>query len=371
MTTEPPSVFAIPDPQGRRWDCVALGEVMLRFDPGEERIRSARRFRVWEGGGEYNVARGLCRTFGHRTAVLTALPCNELGLLAEGLILQGGVDASQVLWRDSDGIGRDTRMGLNFTERGFGARAALGLSDRANSAASRIRADEFDWDVLFGTSGTRWLHTGGIFAALSPDTALAALTAVRAARQHGVVVSYDLNYRASLWQSHPDPDAARQINRDIVAECDLLIGDEYSFAACLGLDIAGVGTRATPMDSGPPDAAAVQALQMFPQLKAVAFPLRDAHSASRNAWQGVLHTSAGRWASVLRPQLDVLDRVGGGDAFVAGLIHGFLEGLSPQQAVELGAAHGALAMTTPGDNADVSRGEVEALACGGNAAARR
>lgn len=354
----------------RRWDCVALGEVMLRFDPGEDRIRSARHFRVWEGGGEYNVARGLRKTFGHSTAVLTALPRNELGLLAEELILQGGVDTSQVLWRDHDGIGRNTRMGLNFTERGFGLRAALGLSDRANSAAAQIRSDEFDWAALFGPDGTRWLHTGGIFAALSETSAQTAVAAVQAARRHGVLVSYDLNYRASLWDSHPDPDAARRTNCAIAGECDVLIGDEYSFAACLGMDVADLGARATPMDPGPADAAALRALDRFPQLKAVAFTLRDARSASYNAWAGVLHTRDGRYASVAR-DLHILDRVGGGDAFMAGLIHAFLSGQGPQSAVDIGAAHGALAMTTPGDNAMVSLEEVEAVARGDTAAARR
>ena len=369
MRNEPPILLA--SPRDQRWDCVALGEVMLRFDPGEGRVRSARTFRVWEGGGEYNVVRGLRRTFSHATAILTALPRNELGLLAEELILQGGVDASRILWRDYDGIGRSARMGLNFTERGFGARSALGLSDRAHSAASQIRADEFDWDALLGPGGARWLHTGGIFAALSESTAGTALAAVRAARRHGVPVSYDLNYRASLWQSHPDPGAARRVNREIAAECDLLVGDEHGFAACLGLDVSAAGTRETPMDSGPADAAAAMALREFPSLQAVAFTLRDAHSASRNAWGGVLHTRRGRVASAVREDLDVLDRVGGGDAFVAGLIHGALVGAGAQATVDLAAAHGALAMTTPGDNANVSLEEVEAVASGSDAAVRR
>ena len=363
--------IVVPAASGRCWDCVALGEVMLRFDPGEDRVRSTRSFRVWEGGGEYNVARGLRRTFGYVTAVLTALPRNELGLLAEELILQGGVDASRILWRDYDGIGRGTRMGLNFTKRGFGTRAALGLSDRANSAASQIRADEFDWDALFGPGGARWLHTGGIFAALSDSTAGAAIAAVRAARRHGVAVSYDLNYRASLWQSHPDPDAARRVNREIAAECDVLVGDEYGFAACLGLDVSAGGTRVSAIDSGPADAAAAIALREFPRLQAVAFTLREARSATRNAWGGVLHTRRGRHASAVREDLEILDRVGGGDAFVAGLIHGVLAGADTQAAIDLATAHGALAMTTPGDNANVSLDEVEALARGSGAAVRR
>jgi len=364
--------WSIPPAGERRWDCLALGEVMLRLDPGEDRVRNARSFRVWEGGGEYNVARGLRRTFRRPTAVATALPRNELGLLAEGLILQGGVDASLILWRDHDGVGRDTRLGLNFTERGFGPRAALGVSDRANSAASQIRADEFDWDRLFGPAGARWLHTGGIFAALSPSTAETAVAAVRAARRAGIPVSYDLNHRASLWDSHPDPGAARRINHAVVDTCDLVFGDEYSLAACLGLDVALAGVRATPMDDGPPSAAAALAFAAFPRLKGVAYTLRDPVSASINAWQGVLHLRDGRrFASVARPRLEVLDRVGGGDAFAAGLIHGLLSGSDPRAAVELGAAHGALAMTTPGDNAEVSLEEVEALARGDQPRTRR
>ena len=367
----PDKPFTIPPATGKRWDCAALGEVMLRFDPGEDRIRSARDFRVWEGGGEYNVARGLRTTFGHRSVALTALPNNELGRLAEGLILQGGTDTSQIVWRDYDGIGRNTRMGLNFTERGFGVRAALGVSDRAQSAASQIQPNEFDWDALFGTGGTRWLHTGGIFAALSESTAQTTIAAVKAARRHGVIVSYDLNYRASLWSSHPDPDAARRTNCAVAAECDLLIGDEYSFAACLGMDVPDFGSRATPMDSAPADAAAHWALDRFAQLGAVAFTLRDARSASHNHWAGVMHTRHGRYTSAIRNDLDIFDRVGGGDAFVAGLVHGLLADKGVQTSVDLGAAHGALAMTVPGDNAMASLEEVEAVARGESAAARR
>ncbi|WP_315386338.1 sugar kinase [uncultured Stenotrophomonas sp.] len=353
-----------------RWQAMALGEVMLRFDPGEGRVRNARQFQVWEGGGEYNVARGLSSTFGHTSAVLTALPRNELGLLAQQLIQAGGVDTSQIVWREYDGIGRNTRMGLNFTERGFGVRAPLGVSDRAYSAASQLQPQELDWEVLFGQHGVRWLHTGGIFAALSEHSAQTAIAAVRAARRHGVAVSYDLNYRASLWNSHPDPDAARHANCAIAAECDLLVGDEYSFAACLGMDLADLGKRATPMDVGPADAAAQRALQRFPNLQAVAFTLRDASNAARNGWAGALRNREALYLSAVR-DVDLLDRVGGGDAFVAGVVHALLEGLGEQAAVELGAAHGALAMSTPGDTACASREEVEAVARGEGAAARR
>jgi 2-dehydro-3-deoxygluconokinase len=364
------TLLDVPSAQGRRWDCAALGEVMLRLDPGEDRIRSARTFRVWEGGGEYNVARGLRSTFGHRAAVLTALPRSEIGELAQSLIAASGTDVSQILWRDYDGIGRNTRMGLNFTERGFGLRAALGVSDRAYSAASQLTPEDFDWTALFGAHGARWLHTGGIFAALSESTARTAVAAARAARAHGVPVSYDLNYRASLWNAHPDPDAARRTNCAVAAECALLIGDEYSFAACLGMDVSDLGARATPMDLAPARAAAQRALDQFPQLKAVAFTLRDASNASRNGWAGALCTRDGVHLSSSYT-VDILDRVGGGDAFVSGLLHGVLSGAGLQQAVELGAAHGALAMTTPGDNAIASLAEVESVMRGESAAARR
>lgn len=369
MTTD--DSWPVPAAEGRAWDCVALGEVMLRLDPGEGRIRSARAFNVWEGGGEYNVARGLSRTFGRRTAVLSALPRNDLGVLCESLIAQARVDVGQLVWRGWDGAGRNTRIGLNFTERGFGVRPPLGVSDRAYSAASALAPEDFDWDRLFGPGGTRWLHTGGVFAALSESTARTTLAAVRAARRHGVTVSYDLNYRASLWRSHPDPDAARMITRAILAECDLVFGDDFGLAACLDMDLEAAGRRAWATDPGPPGRAAALAFEHFPNLRGVAYTLRDPRSATVNGWQGVLHLREERYQSVCRPELELLDRVGGGDAFASGVIHGLLAGEGGQAAVELGAAHGALAMTTPGDNADVSIDEVEALARGERPTARR
>ena len=351
-----------------RWDCVALGEVMLRLDPGEGRIRTARSFQVWEGGGEYNVARGLRKTFGLRTSVVTALPRNEMGALAEDLILQGGVDTSHILWREADGVGRNTRMGLNFTERGFGVRGALGASDRANSAASQMRPDEIDWDALFGTEGVRWLHTGGIFAALSQSTAETTLAAIRAAKRHGVVVSYDLNYRASLWSSHPDADAARRVNREIAGLVDVLVGDEYAFESCLG--IGGHTARADPTDAAPFDALVARAAADLPNVKVFAATLRDPVSASVNRWGAVLWADGKRYAASVR-EIAVLDRVGGGDGFVSGMAYALLKDLGAQTAVDFGAAHGALAMTTPGDNAMTTLAEVKALAGGRGAAAIR
>lgn len=350
-----------------RYDCLALGEVMLRFDPGEDRVRTARSFRVWEGGGEYNVARSLRRTFGWRTAIATALPRNELGALAEDLILQGGVDMSPVLWREADAIGRDTRMGLNFTERGFGVRSALGCSDRANSAASQLAPGEIDWDTLFGRDGVRWFHTGGVFTALSAMTAAVTLEAVTAARRHGTVVSFDLNYRPSLWNSHASPEAMRTVNREIVSMCDVLFGDELAMAGCLG-EPESPAARQTPTDRRPFDHSVDQVMTRFPQLKVVAATLRDPVTASTNGWGGVLRDGDVPCTARYIEGLEVLDRVGGGDAFAAGVIHALMADLGPQAAVDWGTAHGALAMTTPGDTAVSSIAEITRL-LGPNAAA--
>ncbi|KQY75449.1 sugar kinase [Brevundimonas sp. Root1423] len=354
-------------PEQCRWDMVALGEVMLRFDPGERRVRNARSFDVWEGGGEYNVVRAMARTFDMRGSVVTALPDNDLGRLADDLIAQGGVDRSHILWREADGMGRNTRLGLNFTERGFGVRPARGLSDRANSAASQMRPGEIDWDRLFGDEGVRWLHTGGIFAALSTSTAEVAIEAVEAARRHGVVVSYDLNYRASLWDSHPDPDAARRVNRAIAGAVDVMIGDGYGFETCLGIDLKQPKGGSDAGLGAPAFAAAAEAFSgLYPQAKVVAATLRRPSTASRNDWSaaawsgGELHT-APVWAD-----LEILDRVGGGDSFVSGLAWALMNGLSVKEAVAWGAAHGALAMTTPGDASMVSRDEIAALLAGGD-----
>ncbi len=345
-----------------RWDVAALGEVMLRLDPGEGRVRTARRFDVWEGGGEYNVARALAKGFGRRAAIVTALPRNDLGLLVDDLMAQGGVDRRHVVWRDWDGVGRSTRVGLNFTERGFGVRPAKGTSDRANSAASQLRPEEVDWASLCGAEGVRWFHTGGIFAALSETSAETALAAVQVARAHGVIVSFDLNYRASLWSAHADPEAARRVSREIARYVDVMIGDAWGFQQCLGLDV----------DPGADlDVAAAAYARVFPDVRIVAATRRRAETAGRNDWAAAAWCDGSIVRSTARPGLEVLDRVGGGDGFVAGLAHALLDGRDLQAAVEWGAAHGALAMTTPGDAAMVDAAEVEALVAGADARSLR
>ncbi|WP_199423393.1 sugar kinase [Actinotalea solisilvae] len=351
-----------------RYDAVSLGEVMLRLDPGEGRIRTARSFRAWEGGGEYNVARGLRRAFGLRGAVVTALADNEVGRLVEDLMLTGGLDTSFVQWVPYDGIGRGVRNGLNFTERGFGVRGAVGVSDRGLTAASQMKPGDVDWDHLFGELGARWLHTGGIFAALSETTAEVVVEAVTAAKRHGTVVSYDLNYRPSLWRSIGGQEKAREVNRRIAEHVDVMIGNEEDFTASLGFEVEGVDEHLSTI---PVDAFAAmieKAAAAYPNFQVIGTTLRTVHSASINDW-GALAWSreTGVVQATHRERLEILDRVGGGDSFASGLVYGLLEGEPLQTAVEYGAAHGALAMTTPGDTTMVTKAEVLKLAGGGSA----
>ena len=349
------------------FDILSLGEVMLRLDPGEGRIRTTRQFRVWEGGGEYNVARGLRRCFGQRAAVVTAVVRNEVGLLLEDLMLQGGVDTSLVRWVPSDGIGRAVRNGLNFTERGFGIRGAVGCSDRGHSAASQLRAGDVDWEHVFGKLGVRWFHTGGIFAALSETTGEVVVEAARIAKQHGTVVSYDLNYRASLWGAYGGLERCREVNRAIAPWLDVILGNEEDFTACLGLAVEGVDAHLLDLEVSGFESMIGTAVATYPNLKAVAATLRGVRSASRNDWGAICWCDGAFHTATQRPDLEVLDRVGGGDSFASGFIYGLMVLGDAALAVEYGAAHGALAMTTPGDTTMASLAEVEKVVRGGGA----
>ena len=354
-----------------QYDLIALGEIMLRLDPGEGRIRCAREFKVWEGGGEYNVARGLRRCFGLKTAVGTALADNDVGHLLEDFILQGGVDTGFIKWLPFDGVGRVTRNGLNFTERGFGVRGAVGVSDRGHTAASQLKAGDFDWDHIFGKLGVRWLHTGGIFAALSDTTPQLVIEAVKKARQYGTVVSYDLNYRPSLWKSIGGQKRAREVNREIARYVDVMIGNEEDFTACLGFRVEGADEDLLQIDVTAFRKMIKTAVKTFPNFKAVATTLRAAKTATANDWAAIAWMSGKFYESRKYPDLEILDRVGGGDSFASGFIYGLMTAGDPQKAVEYGAAHGALAMTTPGDTSMASKDEVEKLMKGGGARVQR
>ncbi len=348
------------------FDEISLGEVMLRLDPGEGRIRTARTFRVWEGGGEYNVARGLRRCFGLRTALVSAFADNEVGRLLEDLLLQGGVDLSMVKWMPYDGIGRTVRNGLNFTERGFGVRGAVGVSDRGHTAAAALKPGDFDWDSIFAR-GVRWFHTGGIFAALSATTAGVIEEAMQAARRHGTIVSYDLNYRASLWKGIGGAEQARKVNRALAPLVDVMIGNEEDFTQCLGFEVEGVDANLTRLDVTSFKRMIERATAAYPNFKVVATTLRSVRTATRNDWGAICWADGAFHESERYEDLEILDRVGGGDSFASGLVYGLLTRGDPAWAVRCGAAHGALAMTTPGDTSMATLKEVEKLMSGGGA----
>jgi len=354
-----------------RYDLLSLGEIMLRLDPGEGRIRTARSFRVWEGGGEYNVARGLRRCFGLRTAVATAFADNDVGRLLEDFILQGGVATDFIKWVPFDGVGRTVRNGLNFTERGFGVRGAVGISDRGHSAASQLKPGDFDWDHIFGRLGVRWLHTGGIFAALSDTTPQLVIECVQKAKQHGTIVSYDLNYRPSLWKAIGGQQRAQEVNQEIAKHVDVMIGNEEDFTACLGFHVEGADENLLDIDVTAFQRMIETAVRAYPNFKATATTLRAAKTATINDWGAIAWMGGKFYQSRPYPDLEILDRVGGGDSFASGFIYGLMTTGDPQSAVEYGAAHGALAMTTPGDTSMASLDEVKKLMKGGSARVQR
>jgi len=365
------AALTLRDAKDCRFDILSLGEVMLRLDPGEGRIRTARRFQAWEGGGEYNVARGLRRCFGMRAALASAFAKNDIGLLLEDFILQGGVDTSYLKWVAYDGIGRTVRNGLNFTERGFGVRGAVGVSDRGNTAASQIKVGDFDWDEIFGKHGVRWFHTGGIFAGLSATTGPVVIEAARAAKKYGTIVSYDLNYRPSLWKGFGGLEKCREINREIAKYVDVMIGNEEDFTASLGYEVEGTDHNLTDLDMGSFERMIGRAVKDFPNFKATATTLRGVKSATINDWAAMCWVDGKFYSSEQRKELEIMDRVGGGDSFASGFIYGMMTFGDPQKAVDYGAAHGALAMTTPGDTTMASLSEVEKLVGGGGARVER
>ena len=345
--------------EGCRWDLVSLGEVMLRLDPGDVRVNTARQFRAWEGGGEYNVARGLRKTFGMKTSVVTALADNSVGRLVEDLMLQGGVDLENVKWVKYDGVGRAVRNGLNFTERGFGVRAAAGCSDRGHTAVSQLKPGDIDWQKIFSGEGARWFHTGGIFCALSEATPLVARDAMQAAKAAGAGISFDLNYRPSLWQSIGGKGKAQEVNRSLTSLVDVLIGNEEDFTAALGFTVPGMDENLSHLDTTNYRKMMDAVRREFPNISLIAVTLRTAHTASRNDWGAIACDGEGHfYEATTRKDLEIYDRVGGGDSFASGLLYGLLTGQDVQWSLECGAAHGALAMTTPGDTSMATQQDV-------------
>jgi len=361
----------IKDKKDCKYDEVSLGEVMLRLDPGEGRIRTAREFKAWEGGGEYNVARGLKKCFKMDTGLITAFAENEVGYLLEDFIMQGGVDTSLIKWMKYDGIGRNVRNGLNFTERGYGVRGAVGTSDRANTAISKATAEDFDFEYIFGTLGVRWLHTGGIYAALSEETSKTVIEAIKTAKKYGTIVSYDLNYRPSLWNGIGGKEKAIEVNREIAKYVDVMIGNEEDFTACLGFEIEGNDENLKELNIDGYKKMIDNVVKEYPNLKVVATTLREVKTASINDWSALCYAEGNIYKANDYKELEILDRVGGGDSFASGLIYGLMTTGDAEKAVNYGAAHGALAMTTPGDTTMANLKEVENLMKGASARVQR
>ena len=349
------------------YDCISLGEIMLRLDPGEGRIRNARSFKAWEGGGEYNVSRGLKKCFGMDAAVVTAFADNDIGHLIEDFIMQGGVDTRLIKWVPFDGIGRNVRNGINFTERGFGVRGALGVSDRANTAAAALKKGDIDWEYIFGKLGSRWFHTGGIFAALSETTPDVVLEAVKVAKKYGTIVSYDLNYRPSLWKSIGGQEKAQEVNKEIAKYIDVMIGNEEDFTASLGFEVEGNDENLKELNIDGYKKMINEVVKKYPNFKVIATTLRTVHTATSNDWSAMCWADGEIYKANDYNNLEIMDRVGGGDSFASGLIYGLMEKDDPETAVDYGAAHGALAMTTPGDTSMANVKEVERLMSGGSA----
>ena len=353
------------------FDAASIGEVMLRLDPGEGRIRTAREFRAWEGGGEYNVIRGLRRCFGLKTTVLTAFADNEVGKLMEDFILQGGVDTSFIKWMPTDGIGRICRNGLNFTERGFGIRGAVGCSDRANTAISKATPADFDFEYIFGKAGVRWLHTGGIYAALSEQSRETVVECIKTAKKYGTVISYDLNYRPSMWSAIGGKAKAQEVNKEIAKYVDVMIGNEEDFTACLGFEVEGNDENLKTLNIEGYKKMINKAAETYPNFKVVATTLRTVRTATVNDWSALCWADGEIYKAKQYDGLEILDRVGGGDSFASGLVYGLMTTGDAETAVNYGAAHGALAMTTPGDTTMASKKEVEAIMGGAGARVNR
>jgi 2-dehydro-3-deoxygluconokinase len=350
-----------------RWDILSLGEVMLRFDPGDRRIVQARQFDVWEGGGEYNVARGLSRCFTQRATVVTALVDNPVGRLVESLMLQGGVDVSHVLWREYDGIGQEARNGIYFLERGFGVRSALGSMDRGHTAISQLRPDDIDWERIFGEEGVRWFHTGGILCSLSERMPELVRKAMETARKYGTIVSFDCNYRPSLWKSRGGRQGAARVNRELLPFIDVLFGHEGDIA----LDAAESSLK-PPMHTAESFAAmAKRVKEAAKDLEIVVSTVRHTRTANRNDWGAFAYGDGDLHCASQMRDLEILDRVGGGDAFAAGFIFGVLDDRGLDWALNCGVAHGALAMTTPGDNSFATLDDVRELMSGVDAGVKR
>jgi len=357
----------IKDAKDCRFDLVSLGEVMVRLSPpGHGRIEFSPTLEVWAGGGEYNVAYALSR-LGLRTGFASRLVDNPVGRILLNHGRSVGVDMSHVAMAKYDGVGRVDRVGLNFTEVGTGVRGSVTMYDRGHSAASNLKPGMIDFNKLFKQEGARWLHTGGIFTALSEGTAAVCKEALTAARQNGTIISYDLNFRSKLWNSQK----ARQVTKELVPLIDCLIGNEEDFQKVLGFEVPGVDENLSALDTSAYKKMVENVVKAYPNVKVVGTTLREVKSGLVNNWSAILYVDGKFYESRRFDNLEIEDRVGGGDGFSSGFAYGFLMGKTPQECVDLGAAHGALLQTTRGDSSQIDLEELTHVFKGGSARIKR
>jgi 2-dehydro-3-deoxygluconokinase len=349
-----------------RFDFLSLGALVHRLDPGVIPFRKARTFDVHVSGGEYNVAANLADCFGLRTALATAMIDSPLGELVQNRVRETGVTPFYK-WFKHDGV-RGPNIATVYSDRGHGVRGPVVFYNRSNEAGALLKPGDFNWAEI-NSGGLRWFHSGGIFAALSETTSELIVEAMQAAKAAGAVISFDLNYRAKLWSSVGGPDRARQVLRRIVGHVDALIGNEEDLQK--GLGIAGPEIAGTSdLDPDTYFQMIDRTVQEFPNIKLVATTLREVHSTNRHDWAAVLWLDGKKHVSPTC-QLDVLDRIGGGDGFASGVIYGLVAGRSPEESLRLGWAHGALLTTYHGDVTMATKSEVEAFAKGGSARVQR
>jgi len=348
-------------------DFISLGECMIRLSPpGHGRIEFAKQLEIWVGGGEYNVSYALSR-LGLRTGWIGGLNSSPMGRIISGHGQAAGMDLSHAVVRKYDGVGKQDRIGLNFTEVGTSKRASATLYDRGHSATAGIRPGEVDWQHIFNERGVRWFHTGGIFTALSEHSRQVVAEAIRAAHEAGTVVSYDLNFRSKLWSSE-DAIAA---TKPLVPFIDCLIGNEEDFQKVLGYEVEGVDVDKGKLDTTAFKQMVERVVADYPNIKVVGTTLRGVKTAQINDWSAIMWHDGTFYDGVAFPDLEIEDRVGGGDGFASGFTYGFLTGEEPQQCVNLGVAHGALLMTTRGDTSQVTLDELMHVAKGGSARIQR
>jgi len=355
------------DGSGCRFDLLALGECMVRLAPaGHGRIEFAKALEVDVGGGEFNVAYA-CARLGLRCGFISKLPDNPVARIILNHARAAGLDVSNVLVESYDGVGRRSRVGLNFTEVGTGVRPSVTMYDRGHSSASQMKPEEVNWAKVFGQEGCRWLHTGGIFTALSESAAATVRTALEAAREAGAVTSYDLNFRSKLWSSQQAIAATRQLMPGV----QVLIGNEEDFQKALGFEVEGADTSLRELPVEAYKRMVERVVQAYPHLQAVGTTLREVKSGLVNNWGGILWHKGEFYAARWFKDLEIEDRVGGGDGFSSGIAYGFMTGMSPQETVNFGVAQGALLQTTRGDTSQVTLAEVMHVMKGGSARIQR